>query len=104
MQDRLASLREKKARIDARLKALELQERKRKRRDDTRRKIIAGALALEHAETHGEDDPAFAATLARLLNRFVTRPQDRDLFGLPERDSEPANDFQQAAGTQSAGA
>jgi hypothetical protein len=47
-----------------------------KRKDDTRRKIIAGALVLERAET----DAAFAAELAALLNRFVTKPQDRALF------------------------
>lgn len=47
-----------------------------KRKDDTRRKIITGALVLERAEA----DAAFAAELAALLNRYVTRPQDRALF------------------------
>jgi hypothetical protein len=47
-----------------------------KRKDDTRRKIIAGALVLERAET----DAAFAAELTALLNHYVTKPQDRALF------------------------
>jgi hypothetical protein len=47
-----------------------------KRKDDTRRKIIAGALMLERAET----DPVFAAELVALLNHYVTKPQDRALF------------------------
>jgi hypothetical protein len=52
------------------------------RKDDTRRKIIAGAIALEHAE----NDPEFAAGLAALLNRYVVKPQDRALFDfLPDR-------------------
>lgn len=46
------------------------------RKDDTRRKIIAGALALEH------EDATFQATLKRLLHQYVTKEQDRKLFGL----------------------
>jgi hypothetical protein len=42
-----------------------------KRKDDTRRKIIAGAIMLEHAETNA----AFAAELTALLNHYVTKPQ-----------------------------
>jgi len=75
-QDERAKLLERKARLDARLKQLALQETKQKRKNDTRRKVIAGALALEHAEV----DPEFAAALTKLLNRYVTRPQDRSLF------------------------
>jgi large subunit ribosomal protein L7/L12 len=74
--DERAKLLEKKARIDARLKELALSEQKQKRRDDTRRKIIAGALVLEHATIKSD----FAAELAGLLNRYVTRPEDRKLF------------------------
>jgi hypothetical protein len=52
------------------------------RKDDTRRKIIAGAIALEYAQ----HDPDFAAALAGLLNEKVTKPADRALFDfLPER-------------------
>lgn len=76
---------EKRARLDARLKALAVQDQRQKRKDDTRRKVIAGALCLEHAETH----PEFAAELRKIINRFVTRPQDRALFDfLGERDPE----------------
>jgi hypothetical protein len=100
-EDRAAKLREQRARIDARLRSIAIQERQKNRRADARKKIIAGALALEHAQMDSE----FAATLARLLNRYVTRPQDRALFGLPERvEQEPANDFQAAAGNGTVGA
>jgi hypothetical protein len=100
---RLEKLQKQREQIDAKLRQLKAQERLKARRADSRRKIIAGALALEHAEAHGDDDPAFRDTLFRLLNRYVTRPQDRALFGLPERESqEPANDFQQAAKEETA--
>ena len=75
-QDERAKLLEKKARIDARLKALAIADQKQKRKDDTRRKIITGALALEHATINAE----FGAQLASLLNRYVERPEDRALF------------------------
>ena len=60
---------------------------------------IAGALALDHAQI----DPEFGATLAKLLNRFVTKAKDRALLGLPERtEQEPANEFQAVAGKETA--
>lgn len=83
--DRLTRLREKKAQIDAQLKQLEAREREQERRNDTRRKIIVGALALEHAEK----DEAFGAELYRLIARYVDRPQDRALFGLAPKEGEP---------------
>lgn len=98
-QERLTKLLAKKARIERQLKALEMQKRKQKRREDTRRKIIAGALALEHAQL----DTDFAAILGKLLNRYVTRPEDRALFGLPERKPQkPANDFAEVAQIETA--
>lgn len=50
----------------------------RERKLDTRRKIIAGALALEHAKR----DDRFHAILLRLLDQYVERDVERALFGL----------------------
>ena len=47
-----------------------------KRRSDTRRKIIAGALALE------EKDRGFRGKLMALIDEYVTADRDRELFGL----------------------
>ena len=77
-QEQLETLEKKKSQIEALIQkkraALRVSERKR----DTRRKIIAGALALEHAGIN----PAFAKTLNALINQHVKRPEDRELFGL----------------------
>ena len=54
------------------------------RKEDTRRKIVAGAIALAHMERH-ED---FKEYFDRVLNRFVERPQDRALFGLGEKPAQ----------------
>ena len=59
------------------------------RRTDTRRKIIAGALALEHLEKNAGSE--WGKTMFRLLDEYVL-PKDRELFGfLPKRDAPPAS-------------
>lgn len=77
-EELLAELEAKKSQIDARIQKKRAAVRTRQRKRDTRRKIIAGALALEHARI----DTAFGATLSKLLNEHVTRPDDRKLFQL----------------------
>lgn len=46
------------------------------RKKDTRRKVIAGALALKHME----HDPAFAETMRKLIREQVDRPEDQELL------------------------
>lgn len=50
-----------------------------KRSDDTRRKILAGAMVLE---VSGRDEEARLRFMER-MGKFLTRPDDRALFGLP---------------------
>src|SRR3954447_12063537 len=76
--DRLELLRQKRDQIDAQLKALEARNKQAERKADTRRKVIAGALALEHFERNRDSE--FAQTLLRLLDEYVVRPHDRALF------------------------
>ncbi len=71
-----------KANAKARTQILRLRGgiRKRNRRADTRRKILAGAMqfdAIERGEVPAEE------TL-RNMDAFLERPADRALFGLPE--------------------
>lgn len=77
-EELLAELEAKKSQLDARIQKKRAAVRTRQRKLDTRRKIIAGALALEHASI----DQAFGVTLSKLLNEHVTRPDDRKLFQL----------------------
>lgn len=86
--DRIQKLKDRKSQIEAQLKKLEAQARAKERRQDTRRKIIAGALALKHAEI----DTAFGETLHSLIDRHTTNKLDRELFGLgPVEEKNPAN-------------
>lgn len=50
-----------------------------KRSEDTRRKILAGSLVLDMMAK----DEATRARFMDRLNKFLTRTDDRKLFGLP---------------------
>lgn len=76
--DRLVLLRQRRDQIDAQLKALEARNKQAERKADTRRKVIAGALALEHFERNR--DTEFGRIMFRLLDEYVIRPHDRALF------------------------
>ena len=75
-EEQLADLQQKEAQLKARIQKKSAEVAKLNRRQDTRRKIIAGALALENMQ----QDEQFAATMRRLLHDHVTRPEDRKLF------------------------
>ena len=76
-QEKIESLREKRDQLNARVQRESAKLRSAARKEDTRRKIIAGAIALEHAE----HDPAFREALTRLLREHV-KETDRKLFDL----------------------
>lgn len=102
LKDRRAKLLQQKAQLDARLKSLDARDRRQARKDDTRRKVIAGGLTLKHAEF----DQDFRAALVTLLNRYVDRQADRALFmelfpELPETPirQEPASAAEQDQGS-----
>jgi len=78
---RLEKLKQQQAQLAAKIKNIEAREREKERKNDTRRKVIAGALALHHMEKNPNSD--FAKLLGRLLDEYVTRANERDLFGLP---------------------
>lgn len=60
------------------LKRLSAQERVKDRKLDTRRKILAGATVLQHAQI----DDQFKNAIDRLLNKYLTKDNDRQLFNL----------------------
>ena len=80
--DKIAQLEEKLRQLPAREQAVEARQRtlesRRKRKDDTRRKILVGAIVLAKVE-QGELD---AGQLRRSLDQSLTRRDDRGLFGM----------------------
>jgi hypothetical protein len=76
--DRLETLRKKREQLDAQLRALAAREKQAERKADTRRKVIFGALALEHYDKNRDSE--FHRIMFRLLDEYVVRPHDRALF------------------------
>lgn len=72
----LEALRQKKAALERRIAKINAGMRRRERAEDTRRKIVVGAVALAHAE----HDPAFAEALRSALVKGVTREADKALL------------------------
>lgn len=80
MSKKLDALQKKAAALDAQIKAVKARERENARKLDTRRKIIVGALALNHMEKNPGSD--FSKKLAALINEYVAKPYERELFDL----------------------
>lgn len=89
--DRKTALEKKRQQIEAQLKAIAARDKETARKEDTRRKVIAGALALEHMEKNPHSP--FAGIMQDLLAQYV-EPRSRYLFAsLPpvEPPKEAAN-------------
>jgi hypothetical protein len=95
-QQRIDALAKQEAALKARRAALVAQLSKEERKLDARRKIIIGGAVLAHAKI----DPHFATLLKDVLQKAVTRDQDKallaDLLGtttppapLPIQDNSP---------------
>jgi hypothetical protein len=75
LEDQIQALKMRQRRVDARRRSLDSQ---RERREDTRRKILVGALILTQVERG--DYPK--EKLHKALDQYLTRPDDKALFGL----------------------
>lgn len=77
-EQKLAELEQQRRQIDERIKRESAKVKATERKNDTRRKILAGAVALAHCD----HDPAFKDALMQQIQKTVTRPEDRALFGM----------------------
>jgi len=75
------SIEERLAQLDAQRAALKARLSKQERANDTRRKVLLGALVLHRLETDRDD---FSRNLGEWLRRelpgFLTRDGDKELF------------------------
>jgi hypothetical protein len=76
---KLNRLIDKREAVNARIKLEQNKLRSDERKNDTRRKILAGATVLEWAKRDSE----FSSRLMAELKRFLVRDADRAAFGLP---------------------
>jgi large subunit ribosomal protein L7/L12 len=78
MSKQLERVRKKEAELKALRQKLEAAEKTRERKKDVRRKILLGAMLLEHLEA----ESARGSALKAELEGYLTREADRALFGL----------------------
>lgn len=55
------------------------------RSEDTRRKVLVGAMVLGQMEANAE----LGKQMTGALDSYLTRPDDRALFGLPAKEPQP---------------
>ena len=79
-QDRIKQLEQKKKQIEARIQKLKAAESAKKRKEDTRRKILLGAMVIKLIESgYWSKEEIYEQ-----LNKFLDKQLDRQLFGLSE--------------------
>lgn len=78
MTTKLEKLKQQQERIRKQIRLEEKRLARQRRNEDTRRKILAGALIIAYAE----DNPEIQALLNRIMSEKLTRDDDRALFGL----------------------
>lgn len=89
------SIEQRLAELEAQRSALKARLNKQERANDTRRKVLLGALVLHRLEN--ANDPEFTKRLGDWLRRelpgFLTRDSDKALFAdlLDAKNSEPAS-------------
>ncbi len=85
-QERRRKLQEKQARLKAELQRLDARERQAKRKHETRRKILLGAMVLDRIARGVVTEKLVLAD----MDSFLERDQDRALFDLPPRSASTA--------------
>ncbi len=96
-KERMDALRQRKAKLEEQLAALEAREKAKERKDDTRLKVLIGAAMLAHAKIN----PSAVATLKKLLHKAITAPRDREFLrgkGWLEEDANGQQTGEEKAG------
>lgn len=95
------TIEERLAQIEAQRRTLKARLGQQERKEDTRRKVLLGALVLHRLENSG--DAEFSKRLAEWLRRelpgFLTRDADRQLFADLLQPSPPSSKGASAEGT-----
>jgi hypothetical protein len=74
--EKLEALRQRKARLEAQIAATEAVESAKKRKEDTRLKVLVGAAILADVELH----PETRAGVETVLKRAISATRDRDFL------------------------
>ncbi len=85
MSDRLEKLKQQREKLNRAIRKEEAAAKQKARKDNTRRKILDGAMIQKYAETH----PDMQTLLDQLREKELKRDEDRALFGLEPLKNSP---------------
>ncbi|MGK7878594.1 MAG: ribosomal protein L7/L12 [Crocosphaera sp.] len=88
MSKKLEKLLEKREQLNAEIQKARARETAQKRKEDTRRKILLGALVIEMMDKGELDD----GVIMKRLEGFLTRDIDRKLFDFPVKGDDKVED------------
>ncbi len=89
-QDRIKELESKKKQLEARIQKLKAAESAKKRKEDTRRKILLGSMVMKLIETgYWQKEEIYEQ-----LDKFLDKQLDRKLFGFLSYSKMKKNDLQ----------
>lgn len=82
MPTRLEQMQKKRDQLNARIQAERAKHDKKKRKDDTRKKILIGAMVAKMVEDGQPIDIHHPTDLTDLLDGYLVTKKDRELFEL----------------------
>lgn len=101
-ESRVEALTRRRDQINAKLVLERAKERRKVRAEDTRRKILIGAYVLSRIASTDEADEGWTQPRWMVgMDKYLTRPADRALFGLPPREAPSQASDGEAADPQS---
>lgn len=79
MASKLEQLKKKQEQLRLQIQKEQQKESTKKRKEDTRRKILLGAMVLERMERESD----YKEQVSKTLDKYLTKERDRELFDLP---------------------
>ena len=79
MTSKLEQLKKKQEQLRLQIQKEQQKESTKKRKEDTRRKILLGAMVLERMERESD----YKEQVSKTLDKYLTKERDRELFDLP---------------------
>ena len=82
--EKITRLEERRSKIDAEIKRIKSKLSKEERKKDTRRKILIGSAMISKIKAKGGNwsEPWHESNLQKMMDKYLTRNQDRELFNL----------------------
>ncbi|WP_299143044.1 hypothetical protein [uncultured Vibrio sp.] len=79
MASKLEQLKKKQEQLRLQIQKEQQKESTKKRKENTRRKILLGAMVLERMEREFD----YKEQVSKTLDKYLTKERDRELFDLP---------------------